>query len=304
MAGTIRAFLKALALAGLLLSAQAFAADAPPILAKIAAHPALWTVHGPKGTVYLFGSIHILPPNMIWNTPQIDAAMKASDVFVFEIPMDDTTKDETVNFIRDNGFLPPKTTLPSLLGKQAQKNYAAVLALTHVSPRTLADKRPWLAALVLDVSYMTQRHLSPDSGVDRKVYAEALAQGGKTFRALETPEQQFHLMMPANRKLEVAEFDSSLTEILHDRGSTGELIDAWADGDTKRLARLAHAGFEGHPDVEKALFADRNKNWVGQIARMLDEPHTFFITVGAGHLAGSKGVPALLRKKGFQVEGP
>jgi uncharacterized protein len=302
----IRTFLRTIGamIAALLLSAQAFAADAPPMLASIAAHPALWTVHGPKGTAYLFGSIHILPPNMVWHTPQIDAAMAASDVFVFEIPMDASTQTDIANFVRDNGSLPPKTTLTSLLDSKAQKNYAATLALTQVPPKLLDDKRPWLAALVLDVSYMAQRHLSPDNGVDRKVYAEALAQGGKTFRGLETPEQQFALFMPKSQKLEIEEFDSSLTEILHDQGSTGDLIDAWADGDVKRLAALAKDDIKGHPEVEKALFDDRNRNWVGQITKMLDEPHTYFITVGAGHLAGPKGIPALLRAKGYKIDGP
>jgi uncharacterized protein YbaP (TraB family) len=37
---------------------------------------------------------------------------------------------------------------------------------------------------------------------------------------------------------------------------------------------------------------------------MLKEKHVFFITVGAGHLTGPTGVPALLRKDGFKVEGP
>jgi hypothetical protein len=304
MVAILRTFLGTLfaAVAALLMSAQAFAA--PPMLAEIAAHPALWTVHGPKGTAYLLGSIHILPPNMNWHTPEIDAAMKASDVFVFEIPMDDSTKQEIGDFVRDNGFLPSGTTLPSLLNRQALKNYNAALALTHVPPDVLVNRRPWLAALVLDVSYMGQRHLSPDSGVDRKVYAEAVAQGGKTFRAFETPEQQFRLLMPSSRKLEIGEFDSSLLEILHDQGSIGNLVDAWADGDVKRLAALARSDFKGHPEVEKALFDDRNRNWVGQIGKMLDEPHTFFITVGAGHLAGPKGVPALLRAEGYKVDGP
>jgi hypothetical protein len=292
------------AVAALMMSAQAFAADAPPMLATIAAHPALWTVHGPKGTAYLFGSIHILPPNMDWHTPQIDAAMKASDVFVFEIPMDVSTQQEIADFVRDNGFLPPGTTLPSLLNRQALKNYNAALVLAHVPSESLVNKRPWLATLVLDVFYMKQRRFSPESGVDRKVYAEAVAQGGKTFRAFETPEQQFRLLMPSSRKLEVAEFDSSLLEILQDQGSIGNLVDAWSDGDVKRLAALGRSDFKGHPDAEKALFDDRNRNWVGQIGKMLDEPHTFFITVGAGHLAGPKGVPALLRAKGYKVDGP
>ena len=41
-----------------------------------------------------------------------------------------------------------------------------------------------------------------------------------------------------------------------------------------------------------------------KISALLDEPKTYFITVGAGHLAGPRGVPALLRAKGFKVDGP
>src|SRR4051812_12608595 len=60
---------------------------APVPQAAVTAHPAMWTLHGPKATIYLLGSIHVLRPQMQWHTPQIDAALKAADTFVFEIPM-------------------------------------------------------------------------------------------------------------------------------------------------------------------------------------------------------------------------
>jgi uncharacterized protein YbaP (TraB family) len=241
---------------------------------------------------------------MQWRTEPVDAAMKAADVFVFEIPMDDATKAEVVDFIQKNGTLPAGTTLTSLLDKKARADYAAALALSHVPPETLENQRPWLAMLVLDVGYIMQQHLSPDAGVDRQVYAAAQTLGGKSFRAFETPEQQFRLFMPKNQKLEVAEFDVALKDMRDDKQSMGELIDAWSHADEKRLDRLMNAGIKQHPEVEKALFEDRNRAWVAQIGKMLDEPHNYFITVGAGHLAGPKGVPALLRAKGYKVEGP
>ena len=105
------------------------AAPAQPVLAKIHATPALWTVRGPKGTAYLFGSIHILPPNMEWHTPKIAAALKASDTFVFEIPMDDSTKTRIADFVRDNAFLPKDQSLPSLLNDEARKDYRNALTL-------------------------------------------------------------------------------------------------------------------------------------------------------------------------------
>jgi len=281
-----------------------FAAPADVILAKIEAHPALWTVHGPKGTAYLLGSIHIMPPNMDWHTPAVTAALKASDVFVFEIPMDDSTKQAMAAFILQNAYLQKGITLPSLLQGSALKDYNDALARTHVPPALLADKRPWFAALMLDVGYMQQQRLSPESGVDRQVYGEAVAMGGKSFRAFETPEQQFALLMPEDRKLEVAEFDESLKEILKDQGEVSNMIDAWADGDVKRLGHIMNDDLKADPKMEKALLYDRNANWVKQIAAMLEENHTYFITVGAGHLTGPKGVPALLRAKGYKVEGP
>lgn len=288
-----------------LLAPQAFAqAPAQPVLGKIEAHPALWTVHGPRGTAYLFGAIHILPPNMQWHTPQVKAAMKASDVFVFEVPLDAATQASIANFVRDNGRLPGNETLPSLMNDETRKDYRAALAVSGVSGEQLVTMRPWLAALIIEVGYMTNRHLSADSGVDKQVYAEALATGGKSFRALETPEEQFRLLMPDDRALEIKEFDQSLKEILKDKGEIGSMIDAWASGDMKTLGRVMNDGLKSDPRMEKSLFENRNAKWVARISAMLNENHTYFITVGAGHLAGPKGVPAMLRKAGYKVDGP
>src|SRR5271155_1467853 len=65
--------------------APAFAEEAATPV--IHATPAMWVVHGPKGTAYLLGSIHALPKNIEWQTPAIKAAIKKSQAFVFEVPM-------------------------------------------------------------------------------------------------------------------------------------------------------------------------------------------------------------------------
>jgi uncharacterized protein YbaP (TraB family) len=310
--GRFRCVLSA-AVATLLLAAAPAALPAPspaaaPLPPKsapvIQAHPALWTVHGPKATAYLLGSIHVLPPQMEWTTAQIDAALKAADTFVFEIPMDPSQKTDIQEFIAKNGFLPQGTALPSLLTPEARKDYAAALNLTHVPADKLTPMRPWLALLVLEGGMVTQQHFSADSGIDRQVYALVQKRPGVTFRSFETAEQQLKLLMPADQSLEIQEFDAGLKDILHETMSIDDLIDAWAKGDVAKLNGLMNIGFKENPRAEKALFEDRNRAWVSQLQAMLNEKHVYFITVGTGHLVGPKGLPSLLREQGYKVHGP
>jgi uncharacterized protein YbaP (TraB family) len=296
---------RALAGASVVLSLAAAAwAQSADVVAPIQAHPAIWTVHGPSGTAYLLGSIHVLPPQMRWRTPEIGAALDASDVFVFEVPMDDSQKEKVQDFVKDNGLLPPGMALPSMLNEQERKDYTAAIALTHVPPELLTPMRPWLALLTLNAGFIEQQHLSPASGLDRQVYAFAQKKDGVSFRAFETAEQQLRLLMPQDKKLEMQEFDAGLKDLLTETKSVHELVDAWARGDVNRLSAVMNAGFKGNREAEKALFEDRNRAWVASIEKMLGEKHTYFITVGAGHLAGPKGVPAALRREGYKVDGP
>jgi uncharacterized protein YbaP (TraB family) len=49
------------------------------------------------------------------------------------------------------------------------------------------------------------------------------------------------------------------------------------------------------------LIGERNRNWIKQIVTMLDRPGTFFVAVGAAHLAGDDAVQALLQQRGVAV---
>ena len=57
-----------------------------------AAEPALWKVQGPNATIYLFGTVHVLKPAVVWRSAKIDAAIKAADTLWLEVP--DADDDE------------------------------------------------------------------------------------------------------------------------------------------------------------------------------------------------------------------
>jgi uncharacterized protein YbaP (TraB family) len=123
----------------------------------------------------------------------------------------------------------------------------------------------------------------------------------RNVRYLETVNQQFALLA---EDFPMDEFESGLRNISESRDAVGPLVTAWSIGDVAKLNDLMDENFASHPDQKKRLLSDRNHTWAKQIEVMLNQNRNFFITVGAAHLAGPDGVPALLRADGYQVQGP
>jgi len=290
---------------------SAATAKAPAGSEGIDATPAMWVVHGPKGTAYLLGSIHQLPKNVHWQTPEIMAAMKHADTFVFEVPMDDDAWSHAREEYPKDTLLPIDISLPSFFDQEMRDDYQHVMFRIHADPEGLVYLRPWVAAQQIQAqAYGAEnvKGLSLDEGVDHKVYEAAKARGAK-FRAFETVALHLHLLTDNGN------IDEGMTELRRtlklllaetsDQTAQQRLFDAWYRGDTKALAvssddTLKHMS----PAGRKAMLEDRNRSWIPQIAAMLNEKHTYFITVGAAHLVGKIGVPTLLRERGFRVDGP
>ena len=57
------------------------------------AQPAMWTVHGPRGEVILFGSVHLLPAGLDWRPTALGDALTHADDLWFELPIDQNTEE-------------------------------------------------------------------------------------------------------------------------------------------------------------------------------------------------------------------
>lgn len=269
----------------------------------VKAHPALWHVKGPVGEAYLLGSIHLLPKKIAWRGGAIDAAMSKADVFVFEVSTDDKAQAEIRRLVDEMGMLPEGVSLRSLLPPSALADFDAAISKAHLPPQMVDREKPWLVSLQLLVAQGTALHYSPDAGVDHAVMAIA-AKRHKPMRFFETIEQQIKLLAGSDDSLQIAQFASDLKDFQKDDDDLAPLVAAWSKGEATKLAALINSELADQPELKKALLDDRNRRWALQIETMLREKRVFFITVGAGHLAGPEGVPALLRKAGYKVEGP
>ena len=296
------ATLLVIGLAGPAFADEALAASTT-MLAPMEAHPALWTVHGKKGTAYLFGSVHVLPQQVDWRTKEIDAAIAKADVFVFELPVEEDLQAHIQNYVKTRGTLPPDQHLRDMLSPKARAAFDREIAKLPVSPSAFDHMRPWLADVTIDVLDIQNQHYSPQAGIEAQLKKEIAARN-KPVIGLETVDQQLALLVPDDPKVELQNFESDLVSAKEDNDKVGPLLDAWMQGDVRRLAHLTSADMDNYPQLRKVLIEDRNNAWVKKITALLDENKTYFIAVGAAHLVGPRGVPALLRKQGLKVDGP
>jgi uncharacterized protein YbaP (TraB family) len=269
---------------------HAKAADSP--------HPALFRIANARSTVYFLGSVHVLPQQYEWRSPEIDKAMAASDVFLFEANVD-FFSSEFDYYRRQHGYLPRGETIYKLLPPDAQKKYVDLIRAAGIDPNKLDYLKPGLAVLMLqDVGSPTGMRIQPgvDSAVER--YAK---EHGKPLAYLETLQSQFDLLTTLGGGTQVEMLEKLLTEKSKENGTEQfkKMLAAWTKGDLKTLRSFDD---EQETLLRPLLLDKRNANWIPRINSLLGTPGTFFVTVGARHLTGANSVIDLACRKGWKVE--
>ena len=272
------------------------------------AKPPVWTVHGQGATITLFGSVHILPRQVDWEPEALTQALAEADELWFETPIDDAALLEAQREALAKGLLPEGKTLSALLsrtGKARLKREAEALRL----PEPQLDRlRPWLAELTVGEAAYARDGATADQGVERRL-ADAAPQA--TRHAFETPSQQIAMFAGQSEKVQVSSLEDTLRDLEDDPNQARRLIDAWQKSDLKALEKegleeLKHDS----PQLFDALLTRRNAAWIRVLGERLGapapggKPVRIVVIVGVGHLVGPGGVPALLRARGFRVDGP
>lgn len=260
------------------------------------AKPALWVVKDADTTIYLFGTVHLLPNDTDWHDPALDKALADSQSLYLEITDDDQV-NMTALVLRYG--IDTAHPLSSLLtpADQTRLDRAARLAGLP-GTASLNIMRPWLAALTLTVAPLVKAGLDPKLGVDKQLRAQ-MEKAGKPVHALETAEEQIRFLADMPQSVQLQMLRSTLRETDTATVQLKALIDAWKRGDDAAIARLENDLMKREePELYQRLLVKRNQTWAGKIKAMLADPGTVFIAVGAAHLAGPDSVQAQLKKLG------
>lgn len=266
--------------------------------------PALWKITDADSEIYLFGTVHVLPPDLNWRTEAFDTAFALSEELVLETEAAPEAQAQFGALAQRYGMLPEGETLSSKLDAADRARLTEAAEAARLNPATLEPLRPWLAALQLSLGYAVAQGQSPEHGVETVLYAEARAQE-KRVTTLETPEEQIRTLADLPPAEEMRFLTATLRQIEADNGALNVIDDAWARGDVDALERLLEPEFaEAGEAAREALLTRRNERWADEIARRLEGSDDLFIAVGAAHLVGDDSVIALLRERGIAVEGP
>ena len=264
----------------------------PPIEAR----PALWRVADTDTTIWLFGSIHALPPEVRWQTPEVERAIAAADTLILEVPPANagTARAEFLAVAQQAG-------LPPIRERVAPVDRAVLergMAMAGVAPESLDRLKTWAAALTIGAAAGRREDASGADGVE-PVLAARFA--GRAIGALETRGGQFAAFDRLPEGSQRFLLLQAAADTRDPAGGYRRLLAAWAAGDEARLAATLDP-MRGDAALMTALVTTRNARWASAIVRRMARPGRVFVAVGAGHLVGADSVVAMLRARGLRVK--
>jgi uncharacterized protein YbaP (TraB family) len=264
------------------------------------AAPALWVVRDGDSEIYLFGTLHALDPAAHWRTPAYDAAYARAATVWFEADLD-RADPAAVGQILNRWGVDAARPLSQKLAP------AELDALSRqVDLRRIDHLRPWAAALMLSMQPVLAKGASVEAGADLTMTRDARVQA-KRIRTFETLEDQARMFAGLPEPVEV----QYLNDVVRERTrpsrvafrTPGSLEQAWLAGDLARLGpELVGEMREQSPAFYDAVLRRRNLAWADALTGEMAASGVELVNVGALHMVGADGLPALMKARGFTVE--
>lgn len=286
--------------------AAGLAAAAMLALAPMAAgaKPPVWVVRSQNGaTLTLFGSIHLLPAGLDWRPAALDSALASADEVWFELPITPKAANEAAAAELARGALPKDRRLTAMLTPDETARLVHAATALHCAPEAVDRMQPWMADYTLSVADDARSGADASSGVEHQIETEAGPSVKR--RSFETAAQQIEFLAGASVKDQLASLNWTVSEIVDDPSSYDRVVAEWMDADLAGLKRDANDPLERvSPGLYQREVVKRNRRWAGALADRLRARGHVVVVVGIGHMVGADGLPALLRARGFSVEGP
>lgn len=257
----------------------------------------MWLVEDDDTRIYMLGTMHALPDGTRWDAGKVAEVADAADELVLELsPRELAAAGDVFR------TLAPRTAplaMEKRLSPEALAQYRAIEATGgDFGGDTLDD---WAVMVLMGQRVTQNAELDPSRGVESRLTAQ-FAAAGKPVGGLETAQMQltlFETLDPQTQRTLLTRAVKGSDEAVAD---VRALTASWARGDLAALEKVINENVDAVPAARKAILTDRNRRWSAWVKRRLDRPGTVLMAVGAGHLVGTDGVPAMLGAEGLEVK--
>ena len=261
----------------------------------------LWKIEGETNTVYLMGSIHMLPPELYPLPQAYDLAFNDAEKLVFEI--DESILDQQLaqKTVQEYAQLAPGQKLKDLLDPDDYTQIRTLAKEKNVPMFMIDPFDPWFSGLTLVSMQYLNAGLSPEYGIDQH-YMQRGIKAGKPISGLETMQEQFSMFDSMSIDMQAEMLIETLKQEIDVKEFIDSMIEEWQEGDMSALQALLQEDFTKYPEMYDILLVNRNKNWIPQITSLFTGEDDYLVIVGAAHMLGDQGVIRLLEAEGFTVE--
>jgi uncharacterized protein YbaP (TraB family) len=266
--------------------------------APIEARPAMWRVSDGDTTIWLLGTIHVLPANVQWQTPVIRDAIDHADALVLELSDDDAVTNRTFQASSDGRDLPP---IAARVQPGRQDALKAALAAGGLDASAVDGKKSWAAAFIIAGAPNAARGITGKNGVEARLVADFGARH-RPITGLETALDQFGAFARLSEDAQRVLLDRAIDSAAGGSADYQATLVAWARGDERRIAATIDPAFRAAPEIAAQVVKARNMAWAGKIVARMARPGRVLVAVGVGHLVGTDSLPAMLRARGLKVE--
>jgi uncharacterized protein YbaP (TraB family) len=267
--------------------------------------PLLWRaqpVDG-RGPLFLLGSVHLGTPETLEMGDAVREAWSRADELVVEVDLSSVSPEAAAATTLRYGTLPPDQTLEDVVGRETWQRLAESLEASGVPAAGFARYKPWMAATALVVLQLQAAGLEARYGVDQHLIGEAA--GRTPIVGLESFESQLATLDSLPPEVQTLMLRDALDRADPSADGAARLIEAWRRGDEEALVEEFFGAREQTPELEtlyRKLYFERNEVMSARLAELSRDGKTRLAVIGAGHLVGPRGIPALLRQRGFRVE--
>lgn len=268
------------------------------------AQPLLWRAQAPHaGTIYLLGSVH-LGSDTLDLGPVINGAYRSADELVVEIDLSGVTQAQQLEVVQRYGVLPDGRTLEDVLPEATYQRLVAYLDSRAIDRESVMRFKPWFLAFTIVQRELAAAGYQVELGIDRHFIAVA-TDSSKRIVGLETFDSQLQMLEGLPEALQGLLLEDTLVRADRLAQETSDMMDAWRRGDERKIESLVFQPLQGSEDLEpfyEAVFFERNRSMAKQLADLAGDGKTRFVVLGAGHMVGEQGIPALLARRGYRVE--